>query len=177
MFFALFPTLAYLALGLLSPDAHAGKLAEGFRGKAFAPIAAENFPKPADTCRAGDRKDVIWSCDYAIGDVPVTVHYAYNSGIFWGYTVFADAPTTADSYNVCSTLLTVYDAAYGAGKPLNKYQTARLDQKYWTDGAVYATFNYNEIAGWCELLVFDTSLFDLVKRIAKDEAGKAVGDL
>lgn len=169
MFFAL--------LTLLTPPVHAGKLAEGFRGKPFAEITVEEFTKPADTCTPGTRQGVLWSCSYTIGDHPVTVQYNYSSGVFYSYTILTVGSDVVQAYSLCRDMLDIYQAAYGTAKPLNRYQTGPLDPKYWLDGNVQATFNYNQVGANCELLVYDTILLDIVKQRGKADAAKAVGDL
>lgn len=172
MFFAFLPFLTTLTLPV-----HAGKLAEGFRGKPFAEIPVEEFTKPVDACQPGTREGVLWSCPYTIGEHAVTVQYNYNAGVFYSYTILAVGSDVVQAYSLCRDMLDIYQAAYGTAKPLNKYEAGPLDPKYWVDGNVQAAFTYNQVRANCELLVYDTVLLDLVKQRGKANAAKAVGDL
>lgn len=166
-----------MAALLSSSTVHAGKLAGGFRGKPFEEIPADQFQKPLDSCREGDREGVIWTCDTTIAEQPVLVRYMHASGVYWGYALVTTGSDLVGAYALCQKMLAVYEAAYGTADFLDKYRTGTLDRRYWVDGTTYATFEYKQTYGWCELMVFDTALYDLVKRRIQKDAAKGVDDL
>jgi hypothetical protein len=178
------PTLpVLLAAALLTftlpTIAEAGKLAQGFKGRPFNEIAAADFAAPADNCAkgAGNATDPLWVCQQNIGGVENTVHYLHEQGVFWGYMIQTREQNGLSTWEVCTKMMDVYEAAYGDGRWLSEYRTAPLDQKFWTDGSVRAMFSHEPINNKCQLLVYDNQLMKLVENRRKIAASKAVNDL
>jgi hypothetical protein len=158
------------ALLLASIPAQAGKLAEGFRGIPFgdaAPLATA----PMDGCSPKPEPSVEWNCSTTIGDVPVTVAYMVQEGLFTGVFIITEDFGNAD------TLFKTLQAAWGKGRKTNDWQDGSLPDWSWSDGGVYGSFRYNEYSNKASVIAFDARLSAKADAIKAEKAKSGAGDL
>ena len=161
--------MTFLLLAL-SSQAQAGKLAEGFRGVTFG--FREAFLAPEETgCTANPELAVAWSCEHTIGDVSVSSAYLYQLSYITSVMV------TAKGFSDCSKLIDTLEGAYGKSKPLKSYATGRMDARYWADGEMWATYEWNKYSSTCTLGILHNPSVKKVAELKKAEAGKAASDL
>ena len=95
-------TILLALLALVTSPAYAGKLSEGVFSIPWGEHA--EFPQPAETtnCIQNVDADTEWGCDKQLGDIPVTVLFAWKHQNFFGASV------RAEGYSNCSTLLKMF---------------------------------------------------------------------
>lgn len=151
-------------------SAHAGKLAEGFRGLSFGPADVLS-EAPMDGCLANTEVGVRWSCPTTIGGVPVTANYMVQTDVFVSVLINVEGYANATKYRA------VLEAAYGPGRPQKPYAKGGMDDWAWQDGSVYATFSYNRFTDRVTSIIFDMTKADEAKARAAKAAAEATGDL
>ena len=150
--------------------AHAGKLAEGFRGLPFGDQAALD-EEPMPGCTAYPETGFRWVCNTTIGEVPVVVSYAVLEGLFIGVTI------RAEGYTHASTLLATLKQAYGPGSRRHDWDTDALADRNWQDGTVAATWEYNEFSKTATVSIFDLAAYAEAEKREKKRAADGVDDL
>lgn len=130
----------FLILSLLAtPAAHAGKLADGYRGIPFGGAEAVK-EKPLPSCIRGE-DPVRWTCDTTLGGMPVNVGFMVESGIYSHYLIFFDLTKpevrmggSADDAlkQILDNLSTVW------GEPADVSDKMGEPAIGWTDGPVSA---------------------------------------
>lgn len=152
-----------LAAGLLAATtAHAGALADGFRGIPYGDIAVLNKPPMPDCIHPEARTGVRWACPTSIGDVPVGVHYMGGHGIYYGVLVKAQGYTAH---------LGLRAALRGAwGEPIDGPPGVLI----WMDGPVMGSLQYTRAGQVVTLVMVHQPLQEQYKQLAA-EAARAAG--
>lgn len=165
-----YASMNFILLLSLASTAQAGKLAEGYRSTTWG--LNESFPAPEETgCLAKPEEAVAWTCSHKIGEVDVMSSYLYQFSILSGVMVIAKG------FVNCDKLINTLETAYGPSKPLSKYRTGRMDQRYWTDGEVWASYQWNQFSSECSLGILHNPSVKKVEALKKEAAGKAASDL
>ena len=157
---------------ILTLAAHAGKLAEGFRGVPFGDEATIETA-PLGTCIAGDEAGVKWVCPTEVGGVAVLAAYMVGEELFYGVVL----TPIEQSFTAAAGLRDVCTAAYGAGRKKNEYDSSSLPDWRWVDGSVYAVFSYNQYSNVSSVLIFDTKVMGEKDKRTKTRALESVNDL
>lgn len=153
-----------------STQAHAGKLADGFRGLPFGDVSMLSVA-PLPGCQPDPEPNVRWLCDTEVGGVPVTVTYIVQEGIFYGVGIFVTGTTNARALRL------VFTQAYGTGRKIHDYDTSDLADWLWTDSTVVAGWQFNQFTEEGLLVMYDKPLSEEVKRLEAKRAAGSVNDL
>ena len=158
-------------LTLTASAAHAGKLAEGFRGLNFGKM--DDIPKPDASCAANPEETVRWGCRSKVGDASVNLAYFYQYGWFTSVLI------TGDTYGDCKALRDVLVQAYGTPRATKSYGSATdmNSDVNWRDGDNLAAWSFNQFSDKCQVLVWSDTAYRHTKAAEKLEAKKAVNDL
>lgn len=156
--------LVWLLIGVVE----AGKLAtdNGFRGKQFGD-AEVLVDSPMVGCVHEPEIGVKWKCDTTLGEHPVKVNYMVREGLFTGVYM------TSTGHNSCYGVKDILTMAWGVPERPNRY----MDEYWWKDMGVYATWNYMSVTGTCSIIVTNLSVYSESDKRAKLRASTAVGDL
>lgn len=148
--------------------AHAGKLADGWRGRPFGPASLLAEP-PVPGRVSAPEPGVRWRCQEMVGAAPVTVAYMVDEDIFSSVMVacagFAD----------CQTLVDAVGAAWGKPFSIESYDS--LPERFWQDGPVVGVWRYNQFSGSGVAMASDQTLYAEVKRRKAVRARSAADDL
>jgi len=160
-----------ILLLLIATQAHAGKLADGFRGLPFGPdtVLTES---PIDGCVPDAEAGVRWQCATEIGGVPVTVNYFHEYDLFYSLSIVAKG-----GYQDAIKLRAVFGQAYGRGSASKSYGKGGLDAWSWRDGSVMAGWEWNKYSGEARFTVFDLTLYREKGRREDAAAAESMGDL
>lgn len=150
--------------------AHAGKLADGFRG---IPYGEQPAPAPLQdaACVTDPEPGVPWLCSTTIGTVPVKVGPTYDAGRVYGFFLHAKGASN------CDVLMDTLTAAYGPSTPARDFMRGKLDDRIWYDGNARAAWDYNQFSHVCTVAMFDATEFEAVKAAQAAKAATATGDL
>jgi len=159
-----------LMLTLLSVEAEAGKLADGFRGQSWGEVDLKSLVAPG-SCHPSAEAAVGRVCQQDFGGASIEVAYMIEGGLFYG--VFAVGSTFAD----CHGLFQVLEAGYGRGKPKIASMDSWGDDRFWFDGPVAASWNYNQFSNRCSFTVSHAEFYDRAKAPAADRAAEAARGL
>lgn len=160
--------MLFLLLSL--PFAHAGKLAEGFRGVPFGDASPLLTP-PLPDCTKSPEDGVLWRCATKLGEFPVTVSYMVELNTFTGVFLLGSG------YTNCAGLYDTLKAGWGTGTPQREYDTSALPDWKWRDGSAFGTFEYNRFSYTCTALAAHMGYYAEVKEKKEKEAAKGAGDL
>lgn len=146
-------------------NAHAGKLADGFRDKPFGP-ASVIAEQPLEDCQSRPEKGVRWLCNTTIADAPVSVAYMQEGDLFYGVMI------KSQGYTSKTVLLDTLQAAWGSGFDTPKYEGL------WKDGDVIASMEYNQFSKEITVVWYDNALMQKMAAERKAKAAEAAkGDL
>lgn len=154
----------------LALTAHAGKLADGFRGIPYGDVAALSVA-PSENCSHRPEPLVEWYCQDKIGQAEVQIAYVVDRGLFFGVHITAKGWRNADA------LLEVAKAAWGDGRPEHDWDDSWRADRLWSDGNVGAKFEYNQFSEASTMITVHMALKREIDGMAKAEAAKAVNDL
>lgn len=161
-----------LALSLSSP-AHAGKLADGFRGLAFGPASVLDQPPQPQGCIAGETT-TRWLCVVEINGVATEVAYIAAEG--WFYSVQIQPPR---NYMAAAAVFAALTAAYGPCAK-DQYASGVLPKCSWTDGSdgqARALWDYNRFSEESTVTIFHRDVYGNVEAIRKQRAAQAAEGL
>jgi|DEB0MinimDraft_6_1074348.scaffolds.fasta_scaffold12435_4 hypothetical protein len=158
----------FLALALVGGDAEAGKLEDGFRGQPWGRVAVAEMKTPG-TCTPGTEPQVGRVCMQTFASASIEVGYMHDQGVFFGVV------GTGFTYSDCSTFFNVLTAGWGPGRPKVASLNSWEDTRYWFDGSVGASWNYNRYTKHCSLVVSHMLLHEQVSAPA-EEAERAAGE-
>lgn len=153
-------------------SAHAGKLADGFRGVPFGP-AAVLTGAPGQRCATTSDPEVRWECVYTLGEVEVKATYIVYDDLFYGVSV---TPVTQTFGNALA-LRNVLEAAYGMCVPKVKGDTSVLPDCTWRDGTAVALWEYNRYSDRSSLVLFDMVVHQQVEARQAAKAAEAARGL
>ena len=156
--------------GMASVPAHAGKLAEGFRGVPWGDAAPLVEP-PAEGCARDPEPGIKWRCPITVGGVPVVAAWAVEHSLFNAVVV------SVEGFNEADKLFNVLQAAYGKGRKENEYQSGSLPDWRWRDGVVTAGWSYNRFSEQGTLVLLHLDHVRDVRQRNKDKAAESAGDL
>lgn len=158
-----------------TPEAFAGKLAEGFRGLAFG-TALDTPPEtaPEAACVSNPEPGIRWSCSVEIGGVPLQAHYGTSYGRH--YTTLLQGKL---DYAQATTLLDVLKAGWGTPRPMDSWvqKPAVDDKQFWMDGDIMAMWDRNQFSGETTLAVMSMTEVRQKEAADKAAAAAAVGGL
>jgi hypothetical protein len=157
-----------ILLTLCFSTAHAGKLADGWRGRPFGP-ADEPIAAPGDACVSSPEAGVRWRCSETIGTETVTVAYMAQEGIYSSVLI------TCNGFSSCSSVLDTLTAAWG--KPFSVKEYGTLPDRYWSDGLVIGAWSYNQFSHKGTALASHTEWFAAIKAKEAAKARSAADDL
>jgi len=156
---------------LLITLALAGKLEDGWRGIPYGP-AEVLATAPTAKCTKGIENGVRWECRETVADVPVTVSYMADEGIYVGVTI------EAEGYAACRTLFDTLQAAWKV--PFTQeweHASGVLPDGFWnlmkSETSTYGSWDYNEYSYKCSALTMTTSLMEVVASKKKAAAAAA----
>ena len=162
--------MLYLIAMMVMP-AHAGKLAEGFRGLPYGDASVLDTA-PMENCRPDTELAVRWFCPTQIGEAEVTVAYMVKEGLYFGNVI-----ATPKSYKDAHALHTILIEAYGKGAKTHEWDHGALADRTWRDGTVYAGWSYNQYTHIGQVILFDLDKQTEVKKRQAEKAQKSVDDL
>ena len=165
-----------LALSLFSP-AHAGKLADGFRGLAFGPASVLDQPPQPQGCVMGEATTVSatgarWSCAVEINGVTVDATYIIEAGVFYGVQI-----TPPRNFAAAVAVYDALTAAYGVCVKRDKYATGNMPDCTWSDGEARAVWEYNPYSDKSAVSLFDRAVYNTVEAARKSAAEAAASGL
>lgn len=159
-----------IATMAIAGTAHAGKLADGFRGIPYGDAAALEAP-PMSTCGSSLDPAVKWVCTATIGEVPVTVSYAVMEGLYVGVMI------KVSGYVHASELLATLQQAYGRGTKDHDWDSDAMADRKWLDGTVAAAWSWNQFSDEGEFIILDIEQHDLAELRKNERAKSGVDDL
>lgn len=162
--------LCLLAVLVLAGQAHAGKLADGFRGHPFGDAAFLEEP-PDDNCMSNPETGVRWTCQTSIGDVPVSVSYMVLEGLYIGVLI------TTEGYTHASNLLTTLQQAYGPGRKKHDWDTDSMGDRLWMDGNVFGVWEWNKYSGEGKITLMANDVYLRSQELQKSRTSTGVNDL
>lgn len=159
----------------LFSSAHAGKLAEGFRGIPFGPDAVLNNPPQPQGCVPGEAAAAgsgsRWICVVEINGVAVQAAYIVEAGWFYGVQI-----TPPADFSAAQAVRDALGAAYGACVR-GQYTTGPLPDCTWGDGTARAAWSYNQFSDASSVSIFDFAVFAKVEAARKTKAAAAASGL
>lgn len=158
-----------MILLMMMAMAHAGKLADGYRGLAWGPH--ETLEQPDGQCQADPEPGAAFLCQQNIGEVPVNVGYGYNEGLLYSVLIMANGFTD------CDKLMDTFTAAWGRSTPQKTYAKGKLDDRIWVDGRTSAVWSWNRYSEKCQVVALHMPSYDAVKAAQASKAQEAVNDL
>lgn len=159
-----------LSIALASSSATAGKLATGFRGQPWGEVDLDSLVTTGD-CAPSSEAQVGRLCQQTFATASAEVAYMYDHGLFWGIYL------SSSGYSNCSTIFEVLTAAYGRGRPKVASLDSWDDHRYWFDGSVGASWNYNEFSKRCTFVINHAELYDRVSAPSEAAAKSAAESL
>lgn len=161
---------------VLFSSAHAGKLAEGFRGLKFGPASVLDKPPQPQGCVRGDAgspqgKGTAWDCVVEINGVAVEAGYIVESGWFYGVQI-----TVPDNFLAARAVREALGAAYGTCVT-KEYASGVLPDCTWTEGTSKAVWSYNQFSDASSVSIFDFATFANVEAARKAAAAAAAAGL
>ena len=159
-----------LAALLATTTAHAGKLAEGFRGIPWGDPAPLQTP-PAPDCRRPADPSGIWECDTEIGDADVQISYAVAEGLFIGVVIKTSGFANASLLH--ATLL----QAYGDCRKNWQRDTSALADCIITDGNAVLGWEWNAYTKRGKAVLIDREVVDQSIEAEAKRAAAGVDDL
>lgn len=151
--------------------AHAGKLADGWRGHPYG-SAAWMEQAPSEGCMPNPEEGVKWRCLEKVGGVEVDVSYLVDLELGGVYTgIFL----RCSGYTVCTTVLDTLGAAWG--KPFSLEEYGQLPKRLWSDKSVIASWDYNQYSDTGTATVFDKVIYERIKAEKAKKAKAAAEEL
>lgn len=158
------PTIAGLVLA--TSTAHAGKLADGFRGIPYGPVGEEFLKATEAGCIEAPEPNVLWQCPGTIAEVPVTINYMGAHGLYSGVHI------TGKGYANKEKLLAVLVQAWGPG-----LDGGAKFEALWTARRVLAALEYNRFSHDFAVTAFSKPVTAQIEALDKAAAANHVGDL
>lgn len=156
---------------LLITLALAGKLEDGWRGIPYGPAAVLDTA-PTSDCTKDTEPGVLWVCRETVADVPVTVSYMADEGIYTGVMI------NAKGYSACKVLFDTLTVAW----PMPFTQESEYDRSTIPDGfwnlsrykvTTAAAWSYNQFSGECHASTLNARLTEVVAAKKKAAAAAA----
>ena len=164
-----------MLLSFLLSVAHAGKLANGWRGHPYGLAGGPGdflSRAPAENCTPDPEPGVRWLCPESVGGAPAEVNYMLApemGGAFTGIVL------RCKGYASCATVLDTLMAAWG--KPSRTEEYGPLPDRTWADGSVLAGWEYNQFSDTGTATAFDKVLYERIKAVKASKAQDAAGEL
>jgi hypothetical protein len=148
--------------------AHAGKLADGWRGRPYGPADALSVA-PGDACVSSPEAGVRWRCTETIATEQVSVAYMAEEGIYSSVLI------TCKGFSSCQTVLDTLLAAWGRPFSVEEYGT--LPDRFWKDGPVIGAWSYNQFSTEGTAMASHLEYFQAIKAKQAAKARTAADDL
>jgi len=159
---------------LLITLALAGKLEDGWRGIPYGP-AEVLATAPTAKCTKGIANGVRWECRETVSDVPVTVYYMADEGLYTGVMI------NAKGYSACTVLFDTLTVAWSVPFTEKQYASGVLPDGFWNlsgyNGTTVAAWSYNQFSDECHASTSNTRLTDVIAAKKKAKAQDAAGEL
>jgi hypothetical protein len=160
-----------MLLPFLLSVAHAGKLANGWRGHLYGDATWLASP-PSEGCTPTPEVGVRWLCPESVGGAKVEVNYMLATEIGGAFTGIV---LRCEGYLVCAAVLDTLMAAWG--KPFRTEEYGTLPDRTWADGSVLAGWEYNQFSDIGTATTFDKVLYERIKVVEASKAQDAAGEL
>lgn len=158
-----------LSLLMVVQDAEAGKLADGWRGRAWGD-AKSLVSAPDSSCVSNAETGVAWRCQETVAAVPVSVSYVVEENMYTGVVI------GCSGFTACRTLLDTLNAAWGTYRTA-QYASGALPDGTWRDGDVFASWKYNEFNGEGQVVAMHIGFYKAMKAEQERKARAAAGGL
>lgn len=155
---------------ILAHDAHAGKLADGWRGRPWGDatsLATAPFP---EGCVANPEPGVAWTCQEDVGGIVYPVAYMVSEGYYTGLVLHCDG------FAACASLQSVLVAAWGTCRK-DEYASGALPDCRWGDSGVFASWDFNRYSDKGTVVAIHVASFRAAEAKEKAKAAGAASGL
>ena len=130
--------------------AHADKLQDGWRGRAYGDPSSI-AEAPGVDCEPNPMEGLRWRCRETVGPTPVFVFYSVSEDIFSGVTIMANG------FADCRALFGALSVAWGTFTP-KEYASSALPDGFWNamrhKTEVVGAWSYKQVSEECTARMF-----------------------
>ena len=149
--------------------AHADKLQDGWRGRAYGDPSSIAEAPGAD-CDPNPEEGVRWRCRETVGSTPIVVAYMVSEDLFSSVMI------SANGYADCSALFGALSVAWVKFTP-NEHASGSLPDGYWNlmryKTEVIGSWHYNQFSGKCTATALSGPLQTIIESRRAEKAKAA----